>query len=1087
MRVVRLIWLLSIICAPAEAKAVPVFTAIAAYLAPIASSISVALGGSVITAASIGAWGAFQFVMAVSMVVYGTVQKNKAKKAAQAAKDAYNASLSDRTVTAVAADIPYTYAYGEVRVGSAIVAVFTSGDKDQYKWLVCIHAAHEVTSIDECWIAGKKVAEYTKESTGSKYETWSGNTHILEFTPEKIGAVKAGDSAATAVAVPYSLDGNTITLTDSYAFASCAYTQTQENTRAWVWHHLGTDDDPVDPELHAAFPALWPATSVLRGFCYTVVKLDLNQTEFQGGVPTVEVLMRGKKLYDPRSGLTVYSTNNALVALDYLIGDLCGVELEDLPISRYIAAANVCDEAISIGNRYTFNGTITSNDDRNATLDKIAQSMAGSIVSTTFDIFAGKYTAPVMHLTQTDIVGKLSVTPGVSDSDLFNGVKGQYTGAETQWVVSDIKPFQNAAYKAADGGDEWVDLSFPFTDELQRIHNLSRIFVESQRNGFTPKSEFSRKTWKLRVGDRITMTIALPTPVGMTLIEDKVFQVKSRKFSPTTAVELILKEDAESIWDEADAVAVDDTPNSSLPDPFHPPKITGLVLSAGISDMLEMSDGTTIPRIRASWDAPTFTGVVEVEFGPSDGGAWSRVTSEEDSVYLSPVVDSVSYYVRVRARNSFNGVSDWTYAHVVVDEWTVEPDAPTSLSYFFADTSTTTATVTVEWASAHVVGGVDYCIINNGVKDVQVKANTYTEQANWLGTRVYTVRTVDRRGNVSEAASINVTKYAPGVVTDFRAEVIDNNVLLYWQAPAKTSLPVNDFEFRRGEIWETATVIGLKAGGFTSIFETVGGVKQYWIAAIDTDGVYGEAVSLSTTVSQPPDYILHADINSTFGGTKSNALAENSALIVPVNTTETWAEHFTSRGWSTPQDQINAGYPIFIQPSNGSGYYEETTDYGTVLAGTKVTVTLDGVALAGSMTSACVISVSADGTTWTDFAGWSYFATNFRYVKVRVTFTASTAASLYKVNGLNIRLDAKLKNDAGSVAAVSTDVGGTQVNFNMDFVDVTSIGLTPLGTTPLTAVYDFTDAPNPTGFKVLLFNAAGARVSGTVSWSAKGY
>jgi hypothetical protein len=36
-------------------------------------------------------------------------------------------------------------------------------------------------------------------------------------------------------------------------------------------------------------------------------------------------------------------------------------------------------------------------------------------------------------------------------------------------------------------------------------------------------------------------------------------------------------------------------------------------------------------------------------------------------------------------------------------------------------------------------------------------------------------------------------------------------------------------------------------------------------------------------------------------------------------------------------------------------------------------------------------------------------------------------------------------------------------------------------------VIDFADVPNPTGFKVFLFDGSGNRVSGDVSWSAKGY
>jgi hypothetical protein len=54
------------------------------------------------------------------------------------------------------------------------------------------------------------------------------------------------------------------------------------------------------------------------------------------------------------------------------------------------------------------------------------------------------------------------------------------------------------------------------------------------------------------------------------------------------------------------------------------------------------------------------------------------------------------------------------------------------------------------------------------------------------------------------------------------------------------------------------------------------------------------------------------------------------------------------------------------------------------------------------------------------------------------------------------------------------------------FIDVDSISVTAAGTSPVIAIYDFVDAPNPTTFKVLLYNTSGSRVSGTFSWTARG-
>jgi hypothetical protein len=305
--------------------------------------------------------------------------------------------------------------------------------------------------------------------------------------------------------------------------------------------------------------------------------------------------------------------------------------------------------------------------------------------------------------------------------------------------------------------------------------------------------------------------------------------------------------------------------------------------------------------------------------------------------------------------------------------------------------------------------------------------------------------------------------------------------------------------------------------------------------------------------------VLKLNVDSTFTGTSTNLTPFGSGLLASINTTETWQSHFTSRSWTTPQDQINAGYPYFAMPSTTTGQYYEDINYGTVLAGTKVATTLTSNVIAGATTITPSISVrgitstaatyaqstttitvtstaqglsagalvylnfttgtattgtytvlatgltanafavtSATSTTtsgnvswikWTVYSGTnSVFATNFQYVRAQYDFASAGGDDLLQVTGLNVRLDSKLRNDSGNGMANASDSGGTVVTFGLTpgFVDVDSISVTPLATSSVTAVYDFVDVPNPTSFKVLLFNSSGVRVSGAFSWSARG-
>lgn len=548
-----------------------------------------------------GPWQIPAQIFLITSSVYGVSQAKK--KAARelanqqaAQRAAYNASLKDRTITRIASDAPEVTVYGRARVGSSIVAVFTSGTRDEYKHLICVHAAHECDAYEEIYINGVALG---------------------------------------------TLDGSGFPIAGKYTAS------------VRVKKHLGTASDPADATLISEVPTKWTSNSVLRGYCYSYIRLDLNEPEFQGGLPSVEVLLRGKKLFDVRTSTTAWSQNNALVIYDYLTSEMCGVPSTDLPTAQFITAANVCDEAETFGNKYTFNGTVAADQDQAKVLEQMAQSMAGSLVATTWDISAGKYIAPVLALTQSDIVGSIAIIPGTSEADLYNGVKGQYISSETLYVATDFKPYQNAAYVTADGGELWTNIDFPFTDAVQRVHNLARIFAEDQRNGYTVKAGFSLKAWDLKIGQRVTLTSTL---FGWS---SKIFRVTDKTYSLTSPVELTLKEDAASIWDYADAVTADSTPNTGLPDPF----LLALPTNVNMVETLYETTGSAGVKAKATltWDAPAaiVTNYI-VEYKLHADSSWIKLINVNGLQYDFLDIAPGYYDFRVAAQNFIGGTSAYT-------------------------------------------------------------------------------------------------------------------------------------------------------------------------------------------------------------------------------------------------------------------------------------------------------------------------------------------------------------------------------------------------------------------------------------------
>lgn len=372
-----------------------------------------------------------------------------------------------------------------------------------------------------------------------------------------------------------------------------------------------------------------------------------------------------------------------------------------------------------------------------------------------------------------------------------------------------------------------------------------------------------------------------------------------------------------------------------------------------------------------------------------------------------------------------------------------------------------------------------------------VNANSLSRKVLFGGSRTYWVVAYNAAGAMGVPASIEVNISEPGPVTSARAEVVDNNVLLYWSKPSTGSLPVARYEVRKGATWASGTTVGSNADStFATVFEQASGDYTYWITAYDSANNPGTPVGVAAKVSQPPDYVLRSDINSAFAGSKTNMHVEGGKLVGPVNTTETWAQHFTNNGWSSPQDQVSASYPIYMNPSLASGSYQEDFDFGAVIPASTVSASIATTAVSGSVTVACQIyykKLAGDPWTAASAGATSVFVLDFRYIRVVWTFTCSIGNNVIRVDSFNLKIAAKLKTDSGAFTITDANAG-VFVPFNVVFIDADTPVCQANGSTALIPIVDFSDVPNPTGFTVYLHNpSSGVKVTGSGSWTARGY
>ena len=399
-------------------------------------------------------------------------------------------------------------------------------------------------------------------------------------------------------------------------------------------------------------------------------------------------------------------------------------------------------------------------------------------------------------------------------------------------------------------------------------------------------------------------------------------------------------------------------------------------------------------------------------------------------------------------------------------------------------------TIKMEWVA--ISGTAQYEIRRGASWDTALfQTKTSSTQINLepipTGTYTYLLKTITLGGTYSDDATPLVVIIESVAPVSISAQVIDNNVLLRWTEPHAS------FDIDYYELFKNGVSIGYNDGNFSAIFETAAGSFNYGVVAYDMAGNASPISTILVAVNQPPDFELFNTFISSLNGTRVNAYREAATpprLVAPVDVAQTWDQHFSSHSWTTIQNQIDAGYPVYAQPAIITGSYEEIIDFGVLINNIIANITYNFAYNDPNHQVSIIIkqSVSTDGISYsTPVAGAVQFFSTLRYLKVRLEFTGVDDKAFVSIYNLTVKLDVKRDLDSGEVNALATDVNGTQVNFNKAFKDIDSITLSTQSVKqPIVAIYNFVDVPNPVGFKVFAFDSTGNRVSYLVSWKARG-
>lgn len=560
-----------------------------------------------------------------------------------------DSSLSDRSQMVRSPISARTIVYGRMRVSGTIVYLSTTGTKNEFLHIVVTLAGHEVEAIDEIYF----------------------NDELVPLTG---GVPDAG------------------TLYDGVARIN---------------KKRGVPGDTADADLIADTASLtdgkWTADHKLSGIAYLYVRLTWDAEKFPSGIPNISAVIRGKKVFDPRTNTTAYSANAALCLRDYLTDTSLGMAMAsaEMDDTAFTAAANICDEDVEIKpvtvpatyeNRYEANGVVSTSASPDENIGKLLSAMGGLMAYSGGKIvpYAAAYRIPTITFDEKHFVGPINVQTRTSARDRVNSVKGVYVSEDNDWQVTDFPTITDANYVSADNNTKFFrDVVLPFTTSPSCAQRLAVVELRRAREEITMTARFRLEAMQVRAGDTVMITNA---KLGFS---SKVFEVMDWHFAsggtpPEVFVDMTLRETDSSVysWNVTDEIFVAGALNTTLPNPFALSAPTNLTLTADGTTQLMQADGTALPRIKVAWTAPTEefiqSGgdiVIEYKEGVSTTYlTWSRVDGAQTSDFISSDVKiGLTYDVRLYGLSYFDISTTYVTASVTVTS-TITPTAP-SASY----------------------------------------------------------------------------------------------------------------------------------------------------------------------------------------------------------------------------------------------------------------------------------------------------------------------------------------------------------------------------------------------------------------------
>ena len=873
--------------------------------------------------------------------------------------------------------------YGKRQIGISRVFVESSGTDNQYLYMagvLCEGGGNGIESIEEIYINDKLV-------------TWSGS-----LTDGTVRTVNSSDTN-------YYKDGASLISVQSF---------------------YGLDNQSVSSLLDAS--TNWGSNHKLSGVAYLAFKFTWNQDAFNS-LPEVKVVLKGKKIYDPRLDSTkggtgshredtastwTYSPNSALCLLDYLRNSRYGKGLPNSAFETnydsFKSSATLCETQVtpytSGSNINLFESNIVL-DTEQKLIDNVRELL--NPMRAIFTYTQGKYFLIIentgtsqLSLTTDNIIGGIKIF-GEKKNTKYNRVIGTFVNPDKEWQ-EDTVSFPPADDSGLPVGDRYATLlaedngtnlegnfSFQGITNPYQAEELCEIVLRRSRNALAVEVNCTSEALNLTIGDLVDLTYSTGG------FSSKLFRIYGLSINTDSTVSLKLIEHQDNFYTWSSKAQAPTIADTTLPNP----NSVSAPASVTLNDQLVLySDGVVITALDVTIGASpdSFVDYYQVEYKLSTDtdyiihgqgkGLFQRILN---------VIDDRTYNVRVKAFNTLGVGSTYT-------------------------SSTRT-----------IIGGTAL----------------------------------------------------PSDVDDFACNIINQDAHLSWKQIPDLDLAYYAIRYSTvttGATWINSVTLVEKVARPATSITVPARVGSYLIKAVDKAGnlsVNEAIISTSLLAIGNFNAITTQTESPTFTGTKTNLTLSGGELRLT---------SLASEGiylFSAPID-LGGTYTSRVTATI-TQYAEDPTDLFDSGRGFTLfddaTGSFDGNAPAFT-NSHLEIATSADNITYTSFRNFVVGDYTARYYKFKMRLSSLDGVSTPVITALSVTVDMADRIFSGNDIVSGT--GTYSVAFTLPFYSANyAVGITAQGMA--TGDYFLLTSKSTTGFSVAFKNSSGTGISKTFDYIAKGY